>query len=581
MTEVRKLPCPHVDCGSSDAFGFDVDKGYGGCFSCGMGYPHKGMTTFDWASDKYPLKPRMPRTGTDHSWETKEETEVNDYWDNYEMTTDDMTVDGVVEDQEDAYEAVGTVKLSQVNDRGILPKTFKHFGVQVFTDDNDVVVKHVYPYPAGGTKTRMCLHTKPKLFPQAGDTSSLFGLNLFPPSCSRQVTVTEGECDAMAAWQMISGGGFVNPVVSVPSATVSRKTWDNVTKYLDSFDKIILSVDNDKAGDALATQMSKMFLGKVYRINHGLFKDANDFLMAGEGKAYKSAWWAAKKVKPESILSNPDDYLTLYDESPDFEYFKSGIPELDRKMLGICKGYITLIQAPTGLGKSEVMRYLEYKLLSTSNYRVASCRKEETKLRSLLGLVSYDLGTNVTLKKFVDEHGLEDDVKSSITSLTQEERFVTFNIDETQTNDETMAQLHYLISVMGIDYLFIEPIQDIVSGSNASEKEGKLSDLITRMGNMCGETGVGIVLIAHENGQGGAMYSSMITKKAGFKIVLRADRDSEDPDERNRTYLEIKEKNRVGLGFGPAGAVDFSIDTYMLTPVVHVEPKTPDKTGEW
>ena len=195
--------------------------------------------------------------------------------------------------------------------------------------------------------------------------------------------------------------------------------------------------------------------------------------------------------------------------------------------------------------------------------------------------MSYDLGTNVTLKKFIEEKGLDDEVQESITSLTQDERFVTFSIDETQTNDETMSQLNYLISAMDIDYLFIEPIQDIVSGANASEKEGKLSDLFTRMGNMCGETGVGIVVIAHENTQGGAMYSSMITKKAGFKIILQGDRESDDPTERNRTYIEIKEKNRVGLGFGPAGAVDFDIETYMLTPVVHHEPPTPSKTGDW
>ena len=580
MTELRNQPCPHLECGSSDAFGFDSDKGYGGCFSCGNGYPSKGMTIHGWAKDKYPLKPMKPRAAGDSSWETKEEQEANNYWDNYVMDTDDIDESADVL-EEDAYEAVGVVKEAKVSDRNILSSTFKHFGVKVFTDDNDVVIKHVYPYPAGGTKTRLCLHKKPKKFPCDGDISSLFGLNLFPPSSSRQVTVTEGECDAMAVWQMIQGGGYTNPVVSVPSATVGAKVWANVKSYLDSFDKIILSVDNDKAGNELAETMAKMFLGKVYRVNHGLHKDANDFLMAGQGDAFKKAWWAAKKVKDESILSNPDDYINLYKESPDFEYFKTGIPELDRKMLGICKGYITLIQSPTGTGKSEVMRYLEYQLLKNSDYRVASCRKEETKVRSLLGLVSYDLGTNVTLKKFVDEKGLDDEVQESITKLTQDERFVTFSIDETQTNDETMSQLNYLISAMDIDYLFIEPIQDIVSGANASEKEGKLSDLFTRMGNMCGETGVGIVVIAHENTQGGAMYSSMITKKAGFKIILQGDRESDDPTERNRTYIEIKEKNRVGLGFGPAGAVDFDIETYMLTPVVHHEPKTPDKTGDW
>lgn len=390
-----------------------------------------------------------------------------------------------------------------------------------------------------------------------------------------------GNCDTMAAWQMLKTAQYITPVVSVPSASPSAKVWENSKEWLDSFDKIILSVDNDKAGDALAEKMSKMFLGKVYRMNHGKHKDANDFLMAGDGKDYKAAWWGAKKVKPESILSNPDDYVNLFRTSPDFEYFETGIPELDEKMLGICKGYITLIQAKSGLGKSELMRYFEYQLLTNSDYKVASCRKEETNLRSLLGLVSYDIKQNVTLKKLVEEGGLQEKVEESIQKLTEDERFVTFTIDETQSNDDTMKQLRYMIAAMGVDYIFIEPIQDIVVGSNASEKEGKLSDLITRMGNLCGDTGVGIVVIAHENNDGGAMYSSMITKKAGFKITLSGDRESDDPQERNRTYLEIKEKNRVGLGFGKAGAIDFDIGTYTLEPVVRHEPVTKATKGDF
>ena len=170
----------------------------------------------------------------------------------------------------------------------------------------------------------------------------------------------------------------------------------------------------------------------------------------------------------------------------------------------------------------------------------------------------------MTLKKLVDEKNLEAEVKDSISALAKDERFITFSIDETQSNDDTINQLRYMVAALDVDYIFIEPIQDIVVGSNASEKEGKLSDLITRMGNLCGDTGVGIVIIAHENNDGGAMYSSMITKKAGFKIILKGDRTSDDLEEKNRTYLSIKEKNRVGLGFGDAGALDFDLDSYTL-----------------
>ena len=56
-----------------------------------------------------------------------------------------------------------------------------------------------------------------------------------------------------------------SPVVSLPSATPSKKLWEKCTEWLNSFEKIILSVDNDEAGNAVADRMAKLFPNKVYR----------------------------------------------------------------------------------------------------------------------------------------------------------------------------------------------------------------------------------------------------------------------------------------------------------------------------
>ena len=55
MTNVSRLPCPFVDCQSSDAFSWDTDKACGKCHSCGNGYPSR-KPTFDWASEEYPTE---------------------------------------------------------------------------------------------------------------------------------------------------------------------------------------------------------------------------------------------------------------------------------------------------------------------------------------------------------------------------------------------------------------------------------------------------------------------------------------------------------------------------------------------
>jgi len=535
MSEKIHLPCPDLGCGSSDAYCWNEAKGVGHCKSCDLG---------TWVYDNE-LWARHGKQGKGFKLGAKNSAAQ------------------VVEDfvPKDIKESKGTF----VGMRGITQTTMEKFNVKT---DGD---KQHYVYPSGGVKTR---YISTKDFSASNLRSDeLFGMNLFPVNASRIVTITEGEVDTMSAWQMLSQGStYVNPVVSLPSATPSGKLWEKCKGWLDSFEKIILSVDNDDAGRKVAERISLMFPRKVFVMNHGDYKDANDFLQAGDQKAYKGAWWGAKPYRPDDMLVDADDYLNLFDESPDFEYFTTGIPELDEKILGINKGYFTVIQAPTGVGKTEVMRYLEYRCLTTSNYKFAYMHLEESKLRSVLGLVSYDLNDNLTLKKFIDEKGREEEVRESISKLTGGERMLQFSFHAEDGYEVLLDKIKYMKAAFDIDYVFFEPIQDLVHGE---DKEGKLADLSSRLGTMASDLDVGIVTIAHQNQNGDTMYATMIGKKAAFEILLERDQEAEDFQERNRTKVKVGRKNRVGLGNGPAGALDFDVDTYTLK-VVHgpQEPKT-------
>ena len=542
MTE-QKGPCPdhQIDTNGSDSYCWNDSKGVGNCLSCGLAtwLDDKGRL---WAKKTKGSKPYLIE-GEGHlkaPFSKQEDAFSNTFNEEYEVL--------------DNTEQEGTYKPM----RGITEDTMEMFGVVTYGDTQE------YVYPTGGIKVRKLpkdFHAKNGF---KGD--ELFGMNLFPAGCSKVVVCTEGELDALSAWQMLKNGSFINPVVSFPSASPSGKLWEKCKKYLDSFDKIVLSVDNDEAGQKLQAKVSEIFPDKTYIMNHGDLKDANDFLQAGMAKEYKSAWWGAKKFKPDSILSDSDDYLKLYEDSPDFEYFTTGIEQLDEKMLGISKGYVTLVQAETGLGKTEFCRYLENRALNHSDYKIAAMHLEESKLRSLLGLVSYKLGENVTIKKFIEEKGLDEEVRGAITEISESERFVTFDFDMQEGHEELIKQVRYLVAAMSVDFIFIEPIQDCVTGSS-SEKEGKLADLITQLSTLASKLNVGIVVVAHQNADGGSMYSSMITKRAAFELLLKRDRDSDDVVEKNRTHVVIGRKNRTGLGNGSAGSLDFDLESYTLKPV--------------
>jgi len=445
--------------------------------------------------------------------------------------------------------------------RGISKATMEADGDVFFTDlPEGTLETHVY---ANGNKYRRTWLPKSDRhhFSSDGKMDRLQGVDTQPPS-GKFITITEGEWDRKAVKEMMGSW----PVYNTPSGTPSKDFWTNTRNDLSGFEgKILLSVDNDDVGDKLAEKFYRLFPGKVYRVNHGKYKDANEFLLANDTKAYKDAWWNAQKIKPDTLLSTEQDFLKLYDETPDYEYFPTEIDSLDEKMLGIHKGAFTLILAPTGIGKTEFMRYLEYQALFKTNYTIAACHLEETPLRSLLGIVSYDLGHNYTRKDLIEGADAEDEVKSSIKNIAGMDRYYQFQIRTDQSTEDLIDQIRFYVEAFGVDYIFFEPIQDIISG-DTSTKESLLTDLANTLKRLAPELNVGIVVIAHANEDGDPKYCRSIVQSAAYEIVLSRDVDADDAEERNRTRVRVGRKNRTGGGSGPAGSLIFNKDTYTMTP---------------
>jgi twinkle protein len=462
--------------------------------------------------------------------------------------------------KEDKQEYINLEPYIPDNYRGIRGKVLEAHGAYFTkTPDGKETVHFTYP---DGTKHREL----PKSIKCSGKMNKFYGQDEY--SGGQYITITEGEEDRLSVIQMM--GDF--PVVSVPGATPSKEFWSEADKFLSKFDKIILSIDNDTPGDTLADKFYRMYPEKTYRVNHAVFKDANEYLQNNKAADYKKAWWGASRLKPSNILCNTEDFLKLYDDTPDYEYVETGIPELDEKMLGIHKAALTVILAPTGIGKTEFMRYLEDRIISHSDYSVASCHGEETQLRSLLGLVSYDLKENLTRKDLIEQKGYESQVKESISNIAKKERYYQFSVKVHEGVDEIVDQVRFLATGMGVDYIFLEPIQDFVSASNTTEKESLLTDLTNKLKRLAPELNVGIVVIAHANEDGEAKYCRSLVQGAAFEIQLDRDPDSDDVMEKNRTYIRVGRKNRTGGGSGAAGVMVFDSDTYMLEPEISSQP---------
>jgi twinkle protein len=521
MSEITHQECPFVSCGSSDAFSWNTN-GFGKCHACGEGYPSK-REVFDWAKDKYQTLKGESMTVTSFTPKKIEDTSSGRH----------------------------------VDMRGIQSKTMQDFNVLTYQDRQE------YIYPSGGIKVRT-LPEKGFYAKNGFKGDELFGMNMFTAGCSKKVTITEGELDALSAAQMLKSS-YLNPVVSLPSANPSKKLWDNCHDWLNSFDQIILSVDTDEAGNAVADKIAKMFPNKVYRVDHSRFKDANEFLQKNAGAEFKSAWWNAKKYTPENVLNTTEQFLSLYRDTPEHQYVPTGIQALDDKIMGLMQGHFTVIKAPTGIGKTEVMRYLEYNMLQRK-VPIASWHLEETKLRSLLGLVSYELNDNLTRRDLIDEKQAEEQVVGAIKKLTKDELFYQFYLSDGQGADDLIDQIRFFSQAAGCKFVFFEPIQDVVAGLSEDSKEQMLADLSVRLSKLAAELNVGIITIAHTNENGDPKYCKMIGQRASVIIDLQRDKEADTLEERNTTYIRV-EKNRPCSEEGAAGKMRFSTDTFTLREV--------------
>ena len=461
--------------------------------------------------------------------------------------------------------------------RGLEADVEKFYGTLTGMSTAGDPVTRVYQYPHR-PKTRILPKDFSKNYGFTND--HLFGMDKFNAGSSKFLTITEGEEDAMAVYQIL---GKKWPVVSLPSAgsvnicLKNRETYN----YLKAFSAIVIATDSDEAGEKTAELLQRAFPGRCYRVNMTKHKDASAYLQEGDGSDFLYAWINRQKYVPENVFNTVDQFEKIIKDDKGSMYIPTGITDLDDKLLGLMQGHFTVFTAPEGVGKTELMRKLEHNLLANHpTVPIAIMHMEETKKRSLLGLASYFLNKDVTLQDtetITNSNGdeeivylpsykgtPEDEVLEAIRVFGERENFYQFTLGVDDDPITILDQIRYFAEVCGCKYVFFEPIQDLAySRQGDSSIEGFLSELSTKLARLATELGVGIVSIAHENDDGQIRDCRMIGKRASVVIRLSRDILATDEDTKNTTSLSVV-KNRPASNTGYGGLLDFDAASFTL-----------------
>lgn len=195
----------------------------------------------------------------------------------------------------------------------------------------------------------------------------LFGWQAIPDS-AREVTITEGEIDAISLWQM------GKPALSIPNGAQGHSWIEYEFDNLDRFDTIFLCFDNDEPGQAGVREVAnRLGLHRCRVVNiPPTWKDANDLLRANMGPMEIAGLFdkatTFDPVELRSAASYVDDVIKEF-QSGGAKGFLTPWPKLSHQFK-FRRGEVTLFSGARGHGKSEAVGQIT---LAAMDQGVRSC----------------------------------------------------------------------------------------------------------------------------------------------------------------------------------------------------------------
>lgn len=389
------------------------------------------------------------------------------------------------------------VSYNALTDRSISLETAKTYGVKSYKNNNGEIAKHIYPYYSGtdlvGTKGR---NTKDKSFYWNGtfEGTGLFGEQLFNKG-GKYLTITEGECDAMAVYEMFKGNWSV---VSLKrgAASAVRDIRESI-EFVESYDTVVLCFDSDKQGKEAAKRVAKILKPNKTRIMTlpTGYKDANDLLKDKAFKEFNKSFWDAKTYTPSGILdlsSKKDEWLNRkIKESVAYPW-----EGLNRKLFGMRKGELITLTGGTGLGKSSVTRELEHWLIKNTQDNVGIVALEENWTRTADGLLSIEADDRIYLNEKRNKYSNEELSELFDKVIKKGRVFIHSHLGATDI-DEIFSKLRYIIVGCQCEWVIVDHLHMLVNVMTEGDERRGIDNLMNRLRSLVEETGVGMILVCH------------------------------------------------------------------------------------
>lgn len=474
--------------------------------------------------------------------------------------------------------------------RGLKNEITTEFGVRYsYNEETGEVAEQYYPCTKNKILVGYKVRTVPKSFYSIGNTGAdceLFGQFKFKKG-GKYVLIVEGELCQLSAYQMLldynkqRGSDFEVAVVSATTGANSYKQIASQYDFLNSFEQIILALDNDEAGEKASEKVLKVLPKGKVKIMTFRYKDSNEYLMKDKAKEFIKDFYSAKEYVPVGIVGSGDIFESMREE---FMRPKLTLPSFMHRLQEAMAGGVPLgtavnIASASGTGKSTICDEIVYHTIFNTQYKVGIVTLESTCSEYGNKLLSRHIGIKLYLKDNLEALKLldSDEIKPKKDELFRtengEHRF--FIIDDRDGSVENIKdKIENLIISCGCKVIILDPVQDIVGRLSNEEQESFYSwqkglmkshlctfynimhtrkkDSKQKAGSIGGD-------LHEEDIQG----SSSAYKSAACNLIFTRDKEAEDTFERNTTYIKATKIRWTGKT-GVVGSYYYDNETHTM-----------------
>lgn len=426
-------------------------------------------------------------------------------------------------------------------------------------------------YDDSGNLVGQKLRFPDKSFAVLGSISNrLYGSQLW--ASGKKIVITEGEIDCLTVSQL---QGNKWPVVSIPNgAQAAKKAIESNLEYLENFEEVILMFDMDDPGRKASEECAKILpAGKAYIANLPC-KDPNECLSEGKGSEVLQAVWNAKPYRPDGIVSGTD----LYEKCvTDIDDLKDSVEypwvALQNKTKGARHGELYVFTSGSGMGKSTILRELEYYFGVHRGELCGIVALEESTRKTGMELMSIHLSKRLILNP---ECADEDERSRAFSETIGNGNFFLYDHFGSLDSGNLLSKLRYMIVSLGCKRIFLDHISIVVSGMDTDEDGGErkaIDKLMTNLRSLVEETGATMFVVSHlkrpdkKGHEEGAQVSlsqlrgsGAIAQLSDMVIGLERNQQGDNP---NVLTLRVL-KNRFCGDTGVSGYLEYDPETGRL-----------------